>query len=266
MEIKLWEEQIPYALGEKEEDSPTLIPYLVSSEQQAPAMIICPGGGYVRRASHEGEPIALWLNSIGISAFVLNYRVYPYKHPAPLTDAKRAIRYVRTNARRWKIDETKVGILGFSAGGHVASTAGTLFDLGNKEAEEEIERQSSRPDLMVLCYPVITFGEFKHEGSRNHLIGEDAPRILERALSIETQVTKQTPPTFIWHTSDDASVPVENALLLATALSRNQVSFELHTFESGRHGLGLATEHPEAHTWTKLCQLWLTKHWNNNKS
>jgi acetyl esterase/lipase len=261
MTIYLWNENVPYATGETLDDKPTLVPYIVDMNKPSPAIIVCPGGGYVRRAAHEGEPIAKWLNSIGISAFVLHYRVYPYKHPAPLTDVKRAIRFVRTNAGIWNIDPSKIGILGFSAGGHVASTSGTHFDYGKPDAEDEIEKASSRPDLMILCYPVISFGDYKHEGSRNHLIGEDAPPELHEALSSEKQVTRDTPPTFIWHTSDDASVPVENALLFAAALSRYHVPFELHTFESGRHGLGLASEHPQAYTWTQLCELWLKKQW-----
>jgi acetyl esterase/lipase len=262
MSIYLWPENVPYALGQAEEDRPRLVPYIVESNKPTAAVIVCPGGGYARRAAHEGDPAAEWLNSIGISAFVLHYRVHPYKHPAPLSDAQRAIRYVRSHAEQWNINRSQIGILGFSAGGHLASTAGTRFDNGNPEAADPIDREQCRPDLMVLCYPVISFGEYRHQGSMNNLIGADASEELQAAFSNELQVTKDTPPTFLWHTSDDASVPVENSLLFAAALSKYNIPFELHSYESGRHGLGLAAEHPQAYTWTNLCELWLKKRLN----
>ncbi|MFC0472252.1 alpha/beta hydrolase [Halalkalibacter kiskunsagensis] len=257
--MKLWNENVPYAVGDDVEDVPTMVPYIVESNQLTGAIVVCPGGGYVRRATHEGEPIAKWLNSFGISAFVLNYRVHPYKHPAPVTDAKRAIRYVRKYAEKWNIDQTKVGILGFSAGGHLASTVGTQFDYGDNQSKDPIERESSRPDLLILSYPVITFGEHRHEGSMHHLLGENSSLELRNTYSSENQVSKDTPPTFIWHTADDESVPVENSLLFASALSKKSVPFELHTFENGRHGLGLAEDRPDVFAWTKLCESWINK-------
>jgi len=260
MFIPLWSGRAPYALGDEEEDRPELTPFLLDgSDGPKGCIIVCPGGGYARRAPHEGEPVAEWLNGIGISAFVLKYRVSPYKHPAPLADAQRAIRHVRHHAAEYRIDPNRIGILGFSAGGHLAATAGTHFDAGDPQAADPVERVSCRPDLMVLCYPVISFGEYRHQGSMNNLIGEDAPQHLRELLSNELQVTADTPPAFLWHTSDDPGVPVENSFLFAAALRRHRVPVELHCYESGRHGLGLAKDHPQAHTWTALCELWLRK-------
>ncbi|WP_426449324.1 alpha/beta hydrolase [Paenibacillus sp. S-38] len=259
MTLLLWPEGTPGARGEEAEDNPTLVPYLAEGPGVKPAVIVCPGGGYARRADHEGEPVALWLNRLGISAFVVHYRVAPYQHPHPLSDAQRAIRTVRHRAAEWNIDPARVGILGFSAGGHLASSAGTHYDAGNPEAGDPVERQSCRPDLLVLCYPVITFGPYTHEGSKANLLGEAAPEELVSLMSSERQVNENTPPTFLWHTADDGAVPVENALFFASALSRSRVPFELHVYESGRHGLGLAEDHPQANTWTALCGTWLKK-------
>lgn len=260
MELKLWPQGTPGALGNGAEDQPVLVPYLVQGDEPRAAVIVCPGGGYARRAQHEGEPVAKWLNSLGISAFVVHYRVAPYKHPHPLSDAQRAIRIVRSRASEWGIDPGRVGILGFSAGGHLAATAGTRYDSGMPEADDPVDRQSCRPDLMVLCYPVITLADpHAHVGSRTNLLSEAPDAALVEQLSNENAVTPDTPPAFIWHTADDAGVPVENALLFASALRRNGVPFELHIYESGRHGLGLAEEHPEARTWPALCANWLKK-------
>lgn len=259
MTFELWPEGAPYAQGTTLEDRPRLTPYLVESGEAVGAVIVCPGGGYGMRAAHEGEPIAQWLNGIGIAAFVLDYRVAPYRHPVPLGDAKRAIRHVRHHAASFGVDPGRIGILGFSAGGHLASSTGTHYDGGDPQAADPVERVSSRPDLMVLCYPVISFGEFGHRGSQRNLLGEDAPAELVELLSNEKRVNGDTPPTFLWHTSDDEGVAVENSLQFAAALSRHKVPFDLHCYESGRHGLGLAADHPEAHTWTRACELWLRK-------
>lgn len=257
--LLLWPEGTPGALGETEEDRPTLVPYPVKGERPTAAVVVCPGGGYVRRAPHEAEPIALWLNSLGISAFVVHYRVAPYRYPQPLKDAQRAIRLVREGAQAWGIDPNRVGILGFSAGGHVASTAGTMFEDGNEASPDPVERHSSRPDAMILCYPVISLVRNAHQGSRQNLLGEETgDEALAEKWSTELRVSEQTPPTFIWHTADDASVPLENALMFASALSANRIPLELHVYESGRHGLGLAEEHP-AGQWTAACASWLTQ-------
>ncbi|MFD0678487.1 MULTISPECIES: alpha/beta hydrolase [unclassified Paenibacillus] len=259
MSLLLWPNGTPNALGDAAEDKPTLVPYLVEVDHPTAAVVVCPGGGYARRADHEGEPIALWLNSLGISAFVVHYRVAPYKHPNPLLDAQRAIRTVRSRAKEWNIDSNRVGILGFSAGGHLASSAGTHYDNGQPDAEDPIEREGCRPDLLVLCYPVISFISFKHSGSKQNLLGESPDAALVEHMSSEYQVTEQTPPAFLWHTADDASVPVENSLIFASSLSRNKVPYELHVFESGRHGLGLAAEQPGVRAWPELCADWLKR-------
>ena len=259
MSISLWKNEVPLAIGHTAEDVPTLVPYLLDQQGKHGAIIICPGGGYVRRADHEGEPVAKWLNSIGLSAFVLHYRVSPYKHPAPLIDAQRAIKYVRHHADQWNIDSQKIGILGFSAGGHVASTAATLFDYSFTEAVDSIDRQSARPDLAILCYPVISFTNHVHQGSIDHLLGEQADRQRKQQLSSEYNVTAHTPPVFLWHTADDASVPVENSFQFALALRTNNIPFECHIYQTGRHGLGLASESPDVARWTATCEVWLRK-------
>jgi len=262
MKVELWPEGAPLARGDGAEDRPAITPYLADSAKDGapiPAIVVLPGGGYQHRADHEGDPIARWVNSLGLHAFVLDYRVAPYQHPAPLLDAQRALRTVRANAEAWNVDPNRVGILGFSAGGHLASSAGTHFDLGQADAADPIERFSSRPDFMILCYPVITMGEYTHQGSRTNLLGEQPDDALVQLMSNELQVTPDTPPTFIWHTSDDGAVPVENALMFASALSRARVPFEFHSFMTGRHGLGLAKDHPEAKVWPELCARWLIR-------
>ncbi|SFS56393.1 alpha/beta hydrolase [Paenibacillus sp. BC26] len=256
--IELWPEGAPLATGTTDEDRPALTPYLVEGSESV--VIVCPGGGYGMRADHEGEPIALWLNGLGISAFVLRYRVAPYQYPSALYDVQRAIRYVRLHAEALGVNAGKIGILGFSAGGHLVSTAGTHYDAGNPEAEDPIERMSCRPDLAILCYPVITMqSPVTHEGSRLNLLGANPPAELVELLSNELQVTPDTPPTFLWHTSDDAAVPVENSLLFAMALRRAGVPFDLHVYEQGAHGMGLAEADPHVANWTTVCGLWLKR-------
>jgi acetyl esterase/lipase len=255
--VLLWPDGAPGALGQGENDKPTLTPYLAEpSGTIRAAIVVCPGGGYGGLAQHEGRDYALWLNELGISAFVLKYRLgsHGYRHPRMLEDAARAVRMVRARAAEWSVDPQRVGIMGSSAGGHLASTLLTHFDQGNQQAADVIDRQSSRPDLGVLCYPVITFGEFTHQGSRRNLLGDNpSPELIEN-LSNERQVTPQTPPTFLWHTVEDQAVPIENSLLFAQALRAAKVPFELHLFEKGRHGIGLANGHP----WTVALKAWLT--------
>jgi len=257
--IELWPGGAPGAQGEGDEDKPALMAY-PAKETGRGAVIVIPGGGYGMRAAHEGEPIALWLNALGIHAFVLRYRVAPYRHPAPLLDARRAVRYVRHEASRYGIDPAKIGVLGFSAGGHLTTSVGTHYDGGDRDAEDPIDRVSCRPDAILPCYPVVTFlGPHAHEGSRINLLGDSPAGELVESLSNESRVTPDTPPTFLWHTADDAVVPVENALLFAAALSRNKVPFDLHVYESGRHGMGLAEDDPHVATWTEVCGLWLKR-------
>jgi acetyl esterase/lipase len=255
--ILLWPGGAPGATGETPGDKPRITPYLPAGDGPFACIVVCPGGGYGGRAAHEGAPIAKWLNSAGVAGFVLDYRVRPYRHPIPLGDAQRAIRLVRAKAAEWKIDPKRIGILGFSAGGHLAASAATIFDAGKADAADPIDRQSCRPDAAILCYPVITFGEFRHNGSMMNLLGESFDDKLRQELSLETRVTRETPPTFLWHTSEDAGVPVENSLLFAAALHKNKVPFSLHVFPHGRHGLGLATDVPEVCAWTALCVDWL---------
>ena len=235
---------------------PYLEPYLAPGASSA--VIVFPGGAYAIRAAHEGEPIARWLNSIGVSAFVLQYRVAPHRHPAPLSDAQRAVRLVRLHAKDWGIRPDRIGVLGFSAGGHLAATISTHWDRGDAAARDPVERESCRPDAAILCYPVISLtAPYAHQGSRNNLLGPEPPEELCRDLSNETRVNAETPPAFLWHTADDAGVPVEHSIDYALALRRHGVPFALHVFPHGRHGLGLAAEAPDVAKWTELCADWL---------
>jgi len=262
--IRLWLEKAPGAMGEADQDIPTVIPYLPPRERATgAAIVICPGGGYAVLAAHEGDHYARWLNELGVAAFVLKYRLGSsgYRHPVMLQDAARAVRLVRARAGQWGLDPRRVGIMGSSAGGHLASTLLTHFDPGRPEASDPVERESSRPDLGILCYPVISLSApFAHRGSRENLLGKDAPEELARALSNENNVTSNTPPCFLWHTWEDRGVPIENSLAFARALREAGVPFELHVFEHGGHGLGLGTREwaPEKrHPWTVACAHWL---------
>jgi acetyl esterase/lipase len=257
----LWPGGAPGAVGDEAVDRPKITVYLASPEAATgAAVVVCPGGGYrVVAADHEGKQVAEWLNSFGVSAFVLQYRLGErYRHPAPMKDAQRAIRTVRRRAKEWGVDPARVGILGFSAGGHLASTAATHFDEGRTDAADPVERESSRPDFAVLCYPVISlFDPPAHSGSRRNLLGDPADPALVELLSNERQVSSRTPPTFLWHTADDAGVPVENSLLFFEALRRAGVPAELHVFPHGKHGLGLAPDDPVVGQWPRLCARWM---------
>jgi acetyl esterase/lipase len=259
--VYLWADQAPGALGSEALDRPKLTLYRAPADRaNGTAVVVCPGGGYTVVASdHEGRQVAEWLNTLGVSAFVLQYRLGPrYRHPAPLQDAGRAMRLVRARATEWGVQPSRVGILGFSAGGHLASTAGTHFDAGNPAAADPIDRQGSRPDFLILCYPVITFKEpAAHRGSARQLLGPDPDPALLHSLSNETQVTAQTPPTFLWHTDEDTGVPPENSILFYGALRQAKVPAELHVFAKGPHGIGLAPGDPAASLWTTLCANWL---------
>jgi len=259
----LWPEGAPGALGKEDKDIPTLTPFLPDpANATGAAIVICPGGGYGALAPHEGASYARFLNEYGVAGFVLKYRLASggYRHPAMLQDAARAVRLVRARSGEWKLDPRHIGIMGSSAGGHLASTLLTHFDAGQPDAADPIERQSSRPDLGILCYAVITLGQFTHQGSRNNLLGKDPSPNLVRQLSNELQVTKDTPPCFIWHTYEDKAVPVENSLQFAEALRQAGVPFDLHIYQQGPHGLGLGTRdwNPEKrHPWTRDCIFWL---------
>jgi len=260
--IPLWPNGAPGALGDSTNDIPTVTPYLPEmTNATGAAMVICPGGGYAHLAPHEGNDYALWLNQHGVTCFVLKYRLGSngYRHPAMLNDAARAVRWVRAHAAEYKIDSQRIGIMGSSAGGHLASTLLTHFDEGDIKSADVVERQSSRPDLGILCYAVISFGEFTHKGSRNNLIGTNAPVELVKNLSNELQVTTNTPPCFLWTTFEDKAVPTENTLLFAEALRKNHVPFDLHIYEKGGHGMGLKDKPPFAHPhpWADDCLFWL---------
>jgi len=260
--IILWPDGAPGAIGKEPGDIPTLTPYLPLKEKATgAAVIVCPGGAYGHLADHEGAPVAEWLNSIGITAFVLKYRLGPrYHHPAPMQDAARAIRTVRSRASEWKIDPERIGILGFSAGGHLASTIATHSDSGKTDARDPIERVSSRPNLAILIYPVITMREKTHAGSKKNLLGDNPSAELIALLSNDEQVTKETPPTFLVHTMTDTAVPVDNSLLFAAALRKVDVPFELHVYERGSHGFGLGGDDPILATWPARCADWLRVH------
>ncbi|MEU8362902.1 alpha/beta hydrolase [Nonomuraea sp. NPDC048882] len=225
----------------------------------APAVVVFPGGAYHHLADHEGAPVARWLNSLGIAAFVLRYRIAPHRHPLPLLDAARAVRWVRHHAAANGVDQARVGVLGFSAGGHLAGLLAT--ETGPALAEgphDAIDAADPRPGLAVLCYPVTTLtGPAAHLGSAANLLGEDAPESLRARLSLPGRVGPDTPPTFLWHTADDDGVPLDNTLLLSRALARHGVRQEVHVYPSGRHGLGLADEEPVAADWTRRCAVFL---------
>jgi acetyl esterase/lipase len=257
----LWPQGAPGAVGNEEGDKPTLTIWQPSADKAVGcAIVVCPGGGYGHLAvDHEGKQIAEWLSTLGVTAFMLKYRLAPsYRHPAPLMDAQRAIRTVRARAEEFKIDPKRVGILGFSAGGHLTSTAATHFDDGKGDAQDPIEKVSCRPDFVVLGYPVISFTTpYTHLGSKENLLGKDADVKLVESLSNELQVTDKTPPTFLFHTGEDTGVPPENSILFYMALRKAKVPAELHIYEKGPHGVGLAQKDPILSTWSGRCADWL---------
>jgi len=257
----LWPAGAPGAQGEEDTDRPTLTVYLPSGENATKTgVVIAPGGGYQHLATEkEGTAIARWLNARGVAAFVLKYRLGPkYHYPVELEDAQRAIRTVRANAAEYGVAKDHVGMCGFSAGGHLTATAGTHFDAGNAQSTDPIERQGSRPDFMVLSYPVITLEDpDAHKPSRKYLLGDDPDPRLVKALSLETQVTKETPPTFLFATTEDKTVPVINSVMFYEALVKAGVPAEMHLFQHGAHGAGLAAANPELSVWPDLMIKWM---------
>lgn len=262
--VPLWQHGAPGSLGTGDEDTPTITPFLPSAgTATGAAVVIFPGGGYQHLATEkEGVVPAHWLNGLGIAAFVVKYRLGPrYHHPAMLQDAQRSVRWVRAHAHQFGINAQRIGVLGFSAGGHMASTAGTHYDAGDSASADSVDRVGSRPDFMVLLYPVITMDStFTHRGSLHNLLGANPSPELVHLMSNETQVTRDTPPAFLVATTDDETVPVENSLALYRALHAANVPAELHLFEHGRHGFGLAPGDPVLSTWTSLCANWLRAH------
>lgn len=261
-DIKLWE-KTPFYDGKIGQPEPYLRHYPADGRA---CVIVCPGGAYEFISPREGEPVALWLNSIGISAFVLTYRVAPYTEKATTGDILRAVRVVRHNAANFGTDKNKIGVLGFSAGGHLASSAATHFSDFAFDRLDEADDESSRPDAAILCYPVISSdGEIRHEGSFKNLLGGKAgDGELLRYYSNEKQIKPDTPPCFLWHTRCDGVVPAENTLSFALGLQKNKIPYELHIYDKGCHGLALCgedmiNEHGDlrASEWTKSCQEWL---------
>lgn len=260
VKIPLWEGPVPGNKDHKPEVIPTLTVYKpASGKANRTAVVIFPGGAYEFLADYEGKDYAEYLNQLGITCFVLQYRLGSegYRHPVQLWDAARAVRYVRTHAAKHGIDPNRIGVMGSSAGGHLAATLMTHFDAGNPQASDPIDRVSSRPDFGILCYPVITMGELSHGGSRRNLLGENPSAELIEELSTETRVTPETPPTFIFHTYADDLVPAENSLQFALSLGRNKVPYALHIYQDGPHGVALGRDGTGLHPWLQDLLVWL---------
>ena len=271
----LWPEGVPglrpEAPPETEHDhrvanvsQPTLTWYPAPADiATGTAVIVCPGGGYAWLSMEkEGSSPAHWLNGLGVSAFMLKYRVAPYEHPAELRDVLRAVRLVRSRAAEFGIRPDRLGVMGFSAGGHLASCAGTLYDAPEGRTGAALDAVSARPDFLVLIYPVITMREpFAHAGSRRNLLGPNPTEEQLHHLSTDEQVTQDTPPTFLVETTADRTVPVENSLRFYEALRRAGVAgAEMHLYEQGPHGFGLRPGFGAASEWPHLCELWLRQH------
>jgi acetyl esterase/lipase len=258
--VPLWLNGAPGALGNDVADNPAVSVFLPSANPTKTVVVVAPGGGYVHLAiDHEGFQIAQWLSQHGVAAVVLRYRLGPkYHHPIELQDAQRAIRYARTHAAEWGADPAHIGMWGFSAGGHLTATAGTHFDAGMVSAADPIDHVSSRPDFLILAYPVISFDPaVMHAGSRKYLLGDTPDPALVTLLSDELQVTPQTPPTFLFSTTDDATVPIANSVLFYSALVKNKVPVEMHIFRHGAHGAGLGAANPELRGWPDLLLHWM---------
>ena len=257
----LWEHGAPGALGTAVEDTPTITVYPpLDATRSGTAILVAPGGSYTMLASnHEGRQLANLFNGMGVTAFVLKYRLGPrYHHPLELGDAQRAIRWVRAHAQQYGYQPDRIGMMGFSAGGHLASTAATHFDGGKSDASDAIDRVSCRPDFLILGYPVITMlPPYAHEGSVANLLGPNASTELRKQLSNELNVTPQTPPTFLLSTTADTVVPPENTVEFYLALRKAGVPAEMHVFERGPHGVGLDLEDPALGTWPTLLTNWL---------
>ncbi|MBE7051287.1 MAG: alpha/beta hydrolase [Ruminococcaceae bacterium] len=254
--IKLWDDnKIPYYNKEYQDGfMPSITPYIV--ENAKTCILICPGGGYRTVCTdHEGVQIANYLNKLGISAFMLEYRIAPYKHPTEITDAKRAMRYVRYLAKEYGYDKHKIGAMGFSAGGHLAGCLGVFDSDFGYEPQDEIDKESSKPDFLILCYPALSLCQYAHRGTFVNL-SEDLSNDAAVRLSVEKNVSETTPPTFLFHTIGDCDVPVENSILMAKALSRHKVKFELHTYTHGMHGVALCDRDFQEEKVKKYTSFW----------
>ncbi|MBI1370040.1 MAG: prolyl oligopeptidase family serine peptidase [Planctomycetes bacterium] len=260
--IKLWPDGAPDAKGEGELDTPTIDLYLPDADKaNGTAVVVYPGGGYGGLAmGHEGMDIGRFYQAHGVAAFVTRYRLGStgYRHPVEMHDAQRAIRWVRAHAEQYKIDPKRIGVMGFSAGGHLAGSVTTHYDAGDPNAADPIDRVSCRPDFSVLCYGVLSMDEkITHMGSRKNLLGDNPPQELVDEMSAEKQVTKDTPPVFIFHTSDDGAVPVMNSVRFYIACHEAGVPAEMHIFRTGRHGVGLAANDPKLNLWPELLVRWM---------
>jgi acetyl esterase/lipase len=249
--LPLWNGPAPHSHGTTPDDIPTLTVFLPKDgSQPTSAIVICPGGGYGGlMMDYEGTDEGLYFQEHGIAAFVLKYRLptHGYRHPDPMADAQRAIRLVRSHAADWKIDPAKVGIMGFSAGGHLAATVDTHFDSGNPQAPDPVDRHSCRPDFALLVYPVISMKDgITHQGSKANLLGPHPDPAQVQSLSNETQVTAQTPPTLLVHAQDDDDVPIENSRLMLSALEKAGVPSALQYYPHGGHGFGFGPKKPNA--------------------
>lgn len=259
---------------------PYMESFLLKNQSPAGAVIVMPGGGYgAKMITYEGRDLCARFNNSGFNSFMLEYRVAPNRHPAPLADAAQAVRTVRQNAKKWGVKSDKIAVLGFSAGGHLAASACVHYGLAESLISDKKSTAgyhpaghsldgipsylqgniSARPDAGILCYPVISSGKFGHIGSFKNLLGENLPAELMRTMSLENNVHKDVPPVFLWHTANDACVPVENSLLFAEALSKHKVPFELHIYPNGPHGMGMGGADPHVATWVELCVEWLKK-------
>jgi acetyl esterase/lipase len=258
--MPLWANGAPGALGPSEEDTPTIAAFIPASNPTKTAVVIAPGGGYQHLSmQREGSDVAAWLNAHGVAAFVLRYRLGPkYHNPIELGDAQRAVRTVRADAAQYGIAPDHIGMWGFSAGGHLTASAGTMFDAGNPVTADPIDRQSSRPDFLILSYPVITMEDpYVHKGSRQYLLGDTPTQADMDALSPELHVTAQTPPAFLFSTTDDRTVPIMNSVMFYSALVKAGVPAEIHIFQHGAHGSGLAPTNPQLRPWTDMLIKWM---------
>lgn len=249
----LWERVIPYNEGELD-FVPSITAYPAESKG---AVVVFAGGGYVMKAAHEGPAMGEWLQKNGITAFVVDYRVAPYKHPAQISDAMRAVKYVRFYAEKYGIDRDKIAVMGFSAGGHLAGSLSVHYDKEMYEPTDRIDKESCRPNASILCYPVIDMGTYRHDGSRQNLLGEHPTERMADFMSLYKHVNENTPEAFIWHTSTDQAVPVMNSLLYAQALSAENIPYEMHIYPMGHHGLGAAEELPYVGKWLEELKAWL---------
>jgi acetyl esterase/lipase len=264
--VLLWPQGAPGALGTDAADKPTLTPFpLPPDKANGAAVVICPGGGYGGVSTgKEGDEPAKWMNALGVTAFVLRYRVSPYRHPIEMGDGQRAVRWVRAHAKLFHVDPARVGMMGFSAGGHVASTVATHWDEGNPDATDSVDRRSCRPDFQILAYAVITMLDpYAHAGSRQKLLGDNPPEDLLVFLSNERQVGAKTPPAFLMHTRDDATVPFQNSQMYYDACLKAGVPARLRLYDHGVHGVGLADGKggapnlPDVARWTGECAAWM---------